>query len=87
MSVHDSRSGHGLRRTARTLLLVAAVAAQAAVASAQAGSNARRTRADDHWVPTWGTAQQLIRTTTPAGATSVSSGRREPLGAKARAGT
>ena len=68
MRVQDSRSGDGLRRTARTFLLVAAVAAQAAVASAQAGSNARRTRADDHWVPTWGTAQQLIRTTAPAGA-------------------
>jgi lysophospholipase L1-like esterase len=64
-------SGAYLRRlgamgTARIWLVVAAVAANAVLASAQATPTGKPTRADEHWVPTWGTAQQLIRTPPPS---------------------
>ena len=52
-------------RAVRMSVVVLALAAHAAIASAQA-ANGRKTSVDDHWVPTWGTAQQLIRTTPPA---------------------
>ena len=60
------RLRHGARGTARILFVVAAIAANAALASAQAAPAGKPTRADEHWVPTWGTAQQLIRTPPPA---------------------
>ena len=47
-------------RRIRVLAIVAIVAAQAAFPSAQ--SNARK---QENWVPTWGTAQQLVRTPPP----------------------
>jgi lysophospholipase L1-like esterase len=65
MSGHDRRSARRILMATRMWLVVVALAAHAAVASAQGASRANRTRADDHWVPTWGTAQQLIRTPAP----------------------
>src|SRR6476619_549209 len=47
-------------RLIRVLAIVNIVAAQVAFPSAQ--SNARR---QENWVPTWGTAQQLVRTPPP----------------------
>src|SRR5215203_4083333 len=65
MSGQDRRSATRILTAARMWLVVLALAAHAVVASAQGASNANRTRVDDHWVPTWGTAQQLIRTPAP----------------------
>src|SRR3954462_14862462 len=65
MSGQDRRRATRILTAARLWLVVVALAAHAAVASAQGAPNANRTRADDHWVPTWGTAQQLIRTPAP----------------------
>jgi lysophospholipase L1-like esterase len=56
----------GAMGSARILLVVGALAANAALASAQATPSGKPTRADEHWVPTWGTAQQLIRTPPPS---------------------
>src|SRR4051812_2463797 len=65
MSGQDRRRATRSVTAARLWLVVVALAAHAAVASAQGAPNANRTRADDHWVPTWGTAEQLIRTPAP----------------------
>jgi lysophospholipase L1-like esterase len=51
-------------RAARTLLVVGTIAAHASLVTAQGISNGKKPRADERWVPTWGTAQQLIRTAT-----------------------
>ena len=68
MSVNQVRRELSWKRTARTSVLVVVLAAHAAFATAQA-PRSTKTASDDHWVPTWGTAQQLIRTTpvTPPG--------------------
>jgi lysophospholipase L1-like esterase len=57
-------------RSGRTLCVAGMIAIFAASASAQGNSSGKKSKDDEHWVPTWGTAQQLIRTTaaTPAGA-------------------
>jgi lysophospholipase L1-like esterase len=59
------RPGFTAMRGVRISIAVLALAAHATLASAQA-ANSRKTSVDDHWVPTWGTAQQLIRTAPPA---------------------
>ena len=65
MSEQRSRAKVITMRAAGALLVAGMVAVQAPSAGAQTGSSARKTAAGDHWVPTWGTAQQLIRTATP----------------------
>lgn len=67
MSVQHSRMRRG---AIRALVVVAAIAAHASAASGQGSVKAKPARAGEHWVPTWGTAQQLIRTAppTPTGA-------------------
>lgn len=47
------------------LLVACTLAVHAPVALGQGTSTARKKAAADHWVPTWGTAQQMIRTTPP----------------------
>jgi lysophospholipase L1-like esterase len=69
MSGQHLRTGHVTMRARGALLVAAAIASQAALLSAQGTSNGK-SRADEHWVPTWGTAQQLIRTATPAPASN-----------------
>jgi lysophospholipase L1-like esterase len=68
MSGQNERTGRRLVGRARIWLAVAVLAVHAVVASAQGTSNASKTRPGDHWVPTWGTAQQLIRTPAPVAA-------------------
>jgi lysophospholipase L1-like esterase len=65
MSGQHLRTGHLVVRAARTLLVVGTIAAHATFVSAQGISSGKKSRADEHWVPTWGTAQQLVRTATP----------------------
>ncbi len=59
------RLGDRVRRTALVGCVVAVLAANVAELSAQAGSAGRPAGTDEHWVPTWGTAQQLIRMPPP----------------------
>jgi lysophospholipase L1-like esterase len=54
-------------RTARTFCVLLAIASQAASVAGQTASKESRAAAAVHWVPTWGTAQQLIRPAPPAG--------------------
>jgi lysophospholipase L1-like esterase len=61
MSVNQWRREIRLQRAARTAVFVVVLAAHATFAGAQA-RRGTKTSADEHWVPTWGTAQQLIRT-------------------------
>src|SRR4029079_3691681 len=49
------------RRDVRTCVIVAAFAVSVVLPSAQGASNRQ-----DNWVPTWATAQQLVRTAPPA---------------------
>jgi lysophospholipase L1-like esterase len=71
MSGQHLRTGPVTMRAGSTLLVAAAIAAHATFLSAQGISNGKKPRADQHWVPTWGTAQQLIRTATPPPASNV----------------
>jgi lysophospholipase L1-like esterase len=66
MSEQCSRAKVMTIRALCVLLVAGTVAAHAPFAVAQGGATGRKTAAGDHWVPTWGTAQQLVRTTTPA---------------------
>src|SRR5215212_3212870 len=69
MSAHVSPSGHAARRTIRTVPIAVLFALTAVVAWAQAPAG-KRPASDEHWVPTWGTAQQLIRTAVPPSPTA-----------------
>jgi lysophospholipase L1-like esterase len=70
MSDTQLRTESTAARAVRISIVVLALAAQAAIASAQAATG-RKTAVEDRWVPTWGTAQQLIRTAPPAPAAGV----------------
>jgi lysophospholipase L1-like esterase len=59
------RLRRGAMGTARIVFVAAAVAANAAAVSAQSVRIGTSPGVDEHWVPTWGTAQQLIRTPPP----------------------
>jgi lysophospholipase L1-like esterase len=69
----SERSGFHVSPAGRTVIAVLTVFAIVA-GDVQVGLDARRSQttrtvklaAGDHWVPTWGTAQQLIRTSPPA---------------------
>src|SRR6266545_3123706 len=65
MSGQHLRTGHLAMRATRTLLVMGTIAAHASLVTGQGISNGKKPRADERWVPTWGTAQQLIRTATP----------------------
>ncbi len=69
MSGENSRWRQAAIRSARGLCVAVMIATFAASASAQGNSSGKKSKDDEHWVPTWGTAQQLIRTAiAPGGA-------------------
>jgi lysophospholipase L1-like esterase len=59
------RLRRGAMGTARILFVAAAIAGNAAAVSAQGVPAGKSPGVNEHWVPTWGTAQQLVRTPPP----------------------
>jgi lysophospholipase L1-like esterase len=85
MSGQHLRTGHVTMRAGGAVLVAAAIAAHATLLSAQGISKGKKPRADEHWVPTWGTAQQLIRTATPAPASNAAPAPVPPAAAPSQA--
>ena len=72
MSTVETRASR-VRRAAGVLSIVCAFAAHAGVAAAQGTAKKKTTTVEEHWVPTWGTAQQLFRPPAPPPAAAVPS--------------